>query len=361
MTVGEPAPFFRAPGTTNPNYAFDSAAGRYLLLAILSGLDDDAIRAALAEAQRHRAKFDDSKICYFALLPDTPEWRGAVQDDLPGVRHLFDDGSVRRLYIEDDREQWVLVDPSMRILAHAQGQGRGRLLADLDRLPAPGLHAGVATPAPVLVVPRVFEPEFCKVLIDHYQAQGGEESGFMREIDGQTRLVKDYTHKRRSDVIIEDGPLQKQAVARLNRRLSPQLEKAFCYTPTRIERYLVACYDAGVGGYFRPHRDNTTKGTAHRRFAVSINLNADFEGGDLRFPEYGPQTYRPPPGGAVVFNCSLLHEATPVTRGLRFAFLPFLYDEAAAKVREENQQFIQNDLRMPGFRDEDQKAQEPVI
>jgi predicted 2-oxoglutarate/Fe(II)-dependent dioxygenase YbiX len=103
-----------------------------------------------------------------------------------------------------------------------------------------------------------------------------------------------------------------------------------------MERYIVACYDADAGGHFRPHRDNTTSGTAHRRFAVTINLNADYEGGDLRFPEYGPRTYRAPPGGAVVFSCSMLHEATPVVRGTRYAFLPFLYDEAGAEVREAN-------------------------
>jgi hypothetical protein len=40
-------------------------------------------------------------------------------------------------------------------------------------------------------------------------------------------------------------------------------------------------------------------------------------------------------GGAVIYFCSLLHEATPVTRGLRYATLPFLYDAAAARVREE--------------------------
>ena len=39
------------------------------------------------------------------------------------------------------------------------------------------------------------------------------------------------------------------------------------------------------------------------------------------------RTYRPPTGGAVVFCCSLQHEATPVTRGRRYAFLPFLYGE----------------------------------
>jgi predicted 2-oxoglutarate/Fe(II)-dependent dioxygenase YbiX len=85
-------------------------------------------------------------------------------------------------------------------------------------------------------------------------------------------------------------------------------------------------YGAEEGGYFRPHRDNLTSGAAHRQFTCSINLNAEaFEGGDLRFPEYGMRTYRPPTGGAVVFSCSLIHEATsliheatPVTRGARY-------------------------------------------
>jgi predicted 2-oxoglutarate/Fe(II)-dependent dioxygenase YbiX len=101
-----------------------------------------------------------------------------------------------------------------------------------------------------------------------------------------------------------------------------------------MERYLVACYDSSVSGFFGPHRDNTTPGTAHRRFACTINLNADaYDGGDLRFPEFGPKVCRGDTGAAVVFSCSLLHEVSPVTRGTRFAFLPFFYDEAAARIR----------------------------
>ncbi len=42
------------------------------------------------------------------------------------------------------------------------------------------------------------------------------------------------------------------------------------------------------------------------------------------------------PGAALVFSGALLHMVTPVTRGRRFAFLPFLYDEAAAALRERN-------------------------
>ena len=119
----------------------------------------------------------------------------------------------------------------------------------------------------------------------------------------------------------------------------PEIAKVHQFTCTRMERYIVACYAAEDGGHFRAHRDNTTRGTAHRRFAVSVLLSDDYEGGEVGFPESGPRTYRPEAGGAVVFSCSLLHAVTPVTAGRRYVFLPFLYDEAAAKVREENAKF----------------------
>ena len=135
--------------------------------------------------------------------------------------------------------------------------------------------------------------------------------------------------------------LQVAIRARISRRLVPEIAKAFQFKVTRLERYLVACYSAEEGGHFSAHRDNTTKGTAHRRFAVTFNLNAEeFEGGDLTFPEFGRNAYRAPTGGAVVFSCSLLHQALPVTKGERYAFLPFLYDDAAAKIRDENLKFV---------------------
>ena len=58
--------------------------------------------------------------------------------------------------------------------------------------------------------------------------------------------------------------------------------------------------------------------TADRSFAVSLNLNDDFEGGELIFPEYSGTKVSPPAGAAAVFSCSVLHEARPVTRGRRF-------------------------------------------
>ena len=44
----------------------------------------------------------------------------------------------------------------------------------------------------------------------------------------------------------------------------------------------------------------------------------------------------------MVFSCGMLHEATPVTEGTRFCFLPFLYDEAGAKLRQENLKYLES-------------------
>ena len=339
LLFGDPAPSFAAAGISNPRYVFDTAAGRYLLLAIVPA--GPAVARAVETIERQRPAFNDGHASAFVVIVGKDKGRKKREDGIPGLRFLFDeDGAVAALYDAVDAERWFLVDPALHVMAGVGADQAAALVDRIAALPPPGRHAGPEGSAPVLLTPRIFEPAFCEHLIAHYRKIGGEPSGFMREVDGVTTLMTDENHKRRSDVIIEDDTLQKQAVARLNRRLLPQIEKAFNFKATRIERYLVARYDAGTGGFFRPHRDNTTKGTAHRRFAVSINLNADYEGGDLRFPEFGPRTYRPPPGGAVVFSCSVLHEATPVTRGERFAFLPFLYDEAAARIRQDNLKFL---------------------
>ncbi len=57
-------------------------------------------------------------------------------------------------------------------------------------------------------------------------------------------------------------------------------------------------------------------------------------------PEFGPRGFKAPAGGAVIFSCSLLHQVSRVQRGKRYAFLPFLYDDAAAELRARNLQFF---------------------
>lgn len=358
LQVGEPAPWFVARTGVRTEFNFDTVAGRYVVLCLFGSAADPAVRQVLDDFRQLADVFDGRNAAFFGVSIDPDDERdGRARDQAPGYQIFWDfDRKVSRLYraITDEPADnptavtyWrhtLVLDERLRVFAvvpfdNQPAEHVARVMKVLAALPPPDARPPV--PAPVLVVPRLFEPDLCRMLMKYYDDRGGEDSGFMREVNGKTVGMFDYSHKRRRDQTIEDEGLRKACMVRLYDRLIPEIAKAYQFKATRMERYIVACYEAETQGHFRPHRDDTTKGTAHRRFAVSLNLNTgEFEGGDLRFPEFGRQTYTPPAGGAVVFSCSLLHEATAVTAGKRYAFLPFLYDEAAAQLRQENLKFL---------------------
>ncbi|MGV3572580.1 MAG: 2OG-Fe(II) oxygenase family protein [Ramlibacter sp.] len=350
IAPGEPAPWFTGRSLANPHYHFNTVAGRHVALFFPGSLADAQRAATHRTLLARRALFDDVRCSLFVVTGDEADVAaGRAADDLPGVRALIDPRFeiARQFGVATDpvdgrvtlQPSIVLLDPTLRVMqwffcANDGPDAASRLLDTVSLLPMP--LAGPALPqAPVLVLPRVFEPAFCRTLIAHYERTGGSDSGYMRKDPDGIRGVIDYQVKRRMDCLVEDEALRRAIGARIARRLKPEIQRVFRFDATRMERYLVACYDAQTGGYFRPHRDND--GDGHRQFAVTLNLNAEeYEGGDLRFPEYGLQTYRAPTGGACVFSCALMHEATPVTAGRRYAFLPFLYDDASAARREAN-------------------------
>jgi peroxiredoxin len=59
-------------------------------------------------------------------------------------------------------------------------------------------------------------------------------------------------------------------------------------------------------------------------WTVIIELDDDYDGGELAFPEYGPALYRPPAGGALVCSTALLRRARPITRGAHRALTTVL-------------------------------------
>jgi len=344
LEPGDPAPPFVAPTEQRPDFRFDTVAGRYVVLSFFGSAGDPEAARMLSALAAEIGPFNDVHASFFGVSQDRTDVEAKrLPYRVPGLRHFYDfDRRVAAAYGTEQARISYVLSPGLRVLGRfplQDGAQHAKAVADfVSRLP-PLTPLGTATPgAPVLLVPHLFEPAFCRQLIDYYKKVGGAESGFMQSLpDGRTVGAVDHAHKRRRDATIEDEALRTAMKARIERRLVPEIKKAFQFSATRIERYIVACYDAGEGGYFRAHRDNTTKGTAHRRFAVTINLNAEeFEGGELRFPEYDRHSYKAPTGGAIVFSCSMLHEALPVTKGTRYCTLPFLYDEEGAKVREQN-------------------------
>lgn len=354
LRVGEPAPWFTARSPSNPRYTFHGVAGRYVVLYFFGSAADADSQAMLAQFKAHRELFDDGKIAFFGVSNDEEDEKQArVANDLPGMRIFWDANRAitQQFGLVDEqgalRKFVYVLDIRLRILAGFSvtpdvADCAARLFPVLEKLPPLGEARRAAPQAPVLVVPRVFDPVLCKTLIETYDQAGGRDSGFMRDVDGKTRLIVDHGHKRRRDHWLEDDKLRRACIAAMRQRLLPQITNAFQFQATLAERHIVSCYDADEAGHFRPHRDNTTLATAHRKFAVSLFLNAgEFDGGFLRFPEYGPALYTAPTGGAVVFSCSMLHEATVVTKGKRYMYLPFLYDANGAEIRARNQQFLE--------------------
>lgn len=359
LDVGDPVPWFTLPSNTNPNYHFDTVAGHHVVLFFFGSSQHERAGEALRQFLQQHGTWSDRHIPFFGVSIDPADQHlvSAVVDR-PYCKLLWDfERQVSRCYgvshttnkqgIGDRYQPTVFIlNENLRILHRLGLNGDANALvasvmAIVESLPAATPPQMAQRQAPVLFIPNVFDRGFCQQLIQQYHRSGGEESGFMRDIDGKTVQVMDYGFKRRRDWLIQDVDVLETVNDLILRRIKPEIQKVYQYEITRFERHLIACYDDTHQGFFNSHRDNTTKGTAHRRFAMSLNLNTgDYEGGCLRFPEYGTQLYRPETGEAVIFSCGLLHEATPVTKGERFVLLSFFYGEDGAQIREQNRRYV---------------------
>ncbi len=342
--LGDPVPGFTAATVTGGTVALHVDAGRWVALAFLGSLAEPRAAQELAELLGAAALFNEDHLVFYGVLTAPPP-PAALQQlaaiSGPSVAFIADyAGTISAAYGAQGAPRTVVLDPLQHAVAdipwdHPAGHGAS-VRQVLHGLPPVDQSTGVPLFAPALVVPRVFDFALCDFLVRLYEAMGGEESGFLLDQDGKTATVVNHRLKRRRDLRIVDPELSRTMREQVARRLVPEIERFLGFRATRMDRCLVSCYDSATGGYFFRHRDNLNAGAEHRRFAVSINLNHDFDGCELIFPEFGRRRYRPPLGGAVVFSCGMLHEVTPITRGKRYAFVPFLYGEAEAALRARN-------------------------
>ena len=349
IRLGDPVPPFEARTVTGASVALHVDAGRWVVLAFLGSLAEPRAARELAEILSEAPLFTEDHVVFYGVLsapppPEALQRLAAISG--PAMVFVADyDGRIGASYGADAAPRTLVLDPLQRVIAdigwdHPSGHA-ATLRGLLRDLPSVDQSAGVPLWAPALIVPRVLDFDLCDFLVRLYEAMGGEDSGFLLDRNGRTATVVDHRLKSRRDLLIVDPQLRNTMREQIVRRLLPAVERFFGFTATRMDRYLVSCYDAAERGHFFRHRDNLNAGAVHRRFAVSINLNRDYEGCDLIFSEFGRRTYRPPVGGAVVFSCGMLHEVTPITRGKRYAFVPFLYGESEAAQRERNNALLQ--------------------
>ena len=263
---------------------------------------------------------------------DAAPWPTILADEAGRIRQSLREMAGRAA----TRPLAFLLDRNQRVLALADAGDSGNdsggdlarwALARWSEEPPAAPAAEIRCAAPVLTIPNVLSRADCRALIARWHEMGNAPGRVTSLVEGE-RVDRVYESlKKRRDHRLNDPAVLRPLLALIARRLAPELDKAFHYRAFKFDRVLIACYDAERGDYFRRHRDNQSPATATRRFALTLNLNSDeYQGGELIFPEYGDYRYKPASGAAVLFSCSLLHEALPVTAGQRFALLSFLRD-----------------------------------
>jgi len=185
----------------------------------------------------------------------------------------------------------------------------------------------VSAQAPVLLIPHVLSRVDCRKLVEYFQSHPREDGKV-----GAAPSVYRPSNKIRTDCFVRDTA-EEFIDEHLARRVLPEIEKVYGLCVTHREGYKIGCYESSQNGFFSRHRDSLDPTLAYRRYAVLLNLNDDFSGGELCFPEYGNVAYKPPTGHAIVFACSLVHEAQRVTKGRRYILQGFLFGEREAAYR----------------------------
>ncbi len=315
------------PGDALPAVSLPDAAGRIVDL-FAQGIAGQHRILILRPDAAPVAAIAPPGVVLFAIHAAPPDGRG----DIPGPTRLFD--PERRLFAAFGLPDGgvVTITPRGRL-----GFAGPNLDAGLDAAVA-GLPPPVADSpprrggAPVLLIPQVLEPALVTALLAHWDV-GEKSRDRVASAAGGARA--DAGIKRRTDVMLDDQGLYAAFQQRIERRVAPELWRAFRFRIARFEAPRIGCYAAEDAGAFGAHRDNRTPYTAHRRFAMSLNLNTGaYRGGTLRFAEFGPETYEPESGAAAVFSCDLLHEALPVTEGHRMAIFTFFTDQEGAAAEQ---------------------------
>jgi len=335
LQVGDHAPVFSCSDVAGELFEFYVAVEGKPIVLLFCG-DNDLEK--LSKSALSTLSIDHDKVQAVALAAGAAaQVKARVPEQDWPYRTLVDPGSeitsgIAALSGVDAPSVYVL-DPNQRIVGIAGLEEDDDLQSWLDDCLEEASHDNppetVATIPPVLVVPRVLEPEDCEWLIGLWrdgEKHAGQVAHGAASAD-RKGVAQDI--KRREDYVLTEPEYQQRVLNRVMPRLVPELKKIFHFHRFQMEALRVGCYKATDKGFFDVHRDNCNPSVADRKYAITINLNTgEYEGGDLRFPEYGNELFAPPAGGAIVFSCSMLHEVLPVTKGERFVLLTFLTQPA---------------------------------
>lgn len=334
LEPGDFLPLFHLQDGNDRPFAIENFGGRPGVIFFLPIIDKDVFDEFLGYLRENNC-------------PEIQEaWKvvvtcnAAETIDLPpgGMPHIICGDAARQLI--HDMGLWdtinqeklgacYIVDRNLRASEHINGLGLDALAAVAasklrekmeDRQRARQDARVISSLPPVLIIPNAISPELREKCLAAYR-NGNRFQGTVGEkgmLRPDVKIRTDHIVSRELAFEIDD---------KLSRSVMPEIQKVFGITIPYRENYKIGEYKGEDGGHFRAHRDNFDPPLGYRRFAVSIQLSEGFEGGGVRFNEYGDDIVAPPKDSAVIFNCAVLHEAVKVTAGSRFILLTFVHGD----------------------------------
>ena len=341
LSRGERAPDFILPSLDGTPTRFYAKAGGTPTVLLFSDANQIDTILCLSEELKNRPSI---KMSILAILENNlpPAQSVTAKNKIDFPVFLDTQGTIKTAYrlVDDEKNIIFLLDANLRVLTSILLEDIQLAVKRLISLYTESWShvepLEIKTQAPALLLPNVLDPELCLHLIDVWETEGNVATGVELSQENRRQEVIISDSKSRRDHVVTDQKLLRLLSSSIGRRVMPELQRAFAFQATRFEGFKIVCYDAATSGFFSAHRDNLSPSTAHRRFALSLNLNQDYEGGYLRFPEFGPNLYQPEVGEAIVFSCSHLHEVTEMKNGRRFALLSFLFSEADSQSRSKS-------------------------
>ena len=320
--------------------ADDHLSGKFLILALLGDPHGEPANALLRSLAGLEAELDRANATVLAISASTDAARNRELKRASGFAWPIASDSSGAIFASygvhkgsEHPARLVLLTPFRQIRAwfdpEADAGPTLKVIMEVMQNAQAAEESRWSPPhAPVLMVPNVLSPEECGKLLESVLA----ETPFMvrkprpGEISGNYRIPV-YEHERqdRVDLIIKDPNTLAFLDERLFGRVVPMIKKSFAFDVTRREDLHIARYVGKREGIAMGHRDNTEPSGAHRRFALSMSLNDDYEGGEIAFKEFSPRGYRVPAGTAMVFSSSLLHEVQETTSGVRYNLISHFF------------------------------------
>jgi Rps23 Pro-64 3,4-dihydroxylase Tpa1-like proline 4-hydroxylase/peroxiredoxin/GT2 family glycosyltransferase len=345
LEKGDYLPMFELPDYAGKKVYIERFGGKHILAYFLPADDMTFLATLFKHLQDAAAQNGLSGIWEWFVLDTSIEQAGQIKKQLNITQLVLADPDrkvARSLGICQQGDKRItptgfVINQNLKIVERFVTGDPVQLAHEMVRTCAQAVNAFteknaqpriITEMAPALIVPDVFSAEFSEKCIKSFRTG--------HTFDGTVGAEKGKAYRPEAKIRMDHIPsaaLTAEIDDKLSRSLFPEIKKIFGVDVRFREQYKIGLYSGDKKGFFIAHRDNYDNPLGYRRLAMTLHLTDDFEGGGLRFPEYGGDIYRPTRGSAITFSCATLHEALPVTKGDRFVLVGFFHGEEEDKYR----------------------------